>query len=148
MRLILTHMGFPPWCRRVQRQEQYQGRTNCCEGSRDLVICKNHMLLVRMLLATMAGDLRLGDISSQGGTLLGSHLVGVPEVEAGGSLPVLVLPLSLGQVEHLAPDPVSLPSPVEPDRGVDHVAVAVDQHQHQAADEQDAEHRVAAPDKA
>ena len=95
-----------------------------------------------MLVATMAGDLSLGDISSQGGTLLGSHLVGVPEVEAGGSLPVLLLPLSLGQVEHLAPDPVSLPAPVEPDRGVDHVAMAGDQAA-DAGDEQDAEHRAA-----
>ena len=96
----------------------------------------------------MAGRLGLGYIASQGGTLLGCHLVGVPEVEAGGSLPVLILPLCLRQVEHLAPNPVSLPTSVEPDRGVDHVAVPGDEHQHQVdnADEQDAEHR-AAPDE-
>ena len=138
-------MGFPPWCHRAQRLEQFQVQTNCCEGSRDLVRCKVQCWGMVRMLATMAGHLGLGHIASQGGTLLGCHLVGVPEVEASGSLPVLVLPLGLGQVEHLAPDPVPLPTPVEPDRGVDHVAVPGDEHQHQVADadEQDAQHRAA-----
>ena len=74
---VLTHVGFPPECHRAQRLVRYQVQTSCYEGSRALVTCTSHMVVVSML-ATFAGHLRLGDISSQGGTVLSCHLVGVP----------------------------------------------------------------------
>ena len=74
---VLTHVGFPPECHRAQRLVRYQVQTSCYEGSRALVTCTSHMVVVSML-ATFAGHLRLGDISSQGGTVPSCHLVGVP----------------------------------------------------------------------
>ena len=65
----------------------------------------------------------------------------IPEIEASGSLSIFILPLCLGEVKHLAPNAVSLPTRVKPDWRVDHVAVTGDGHQHQAGgDEHDADH--------
>ena len=75
-------MDFRPGCHRVQRQVQFREQTNCYEGSRVLY---THMWASKSACVrpTLAGHLRLRDISTQGWSLVCCHLVGVPEVEVG-----------------------------------------------------------------